>query len=89
MTQHVAMDQEREAGSHARPRDHPLIAGNAQRRAALADEDVDRFRPSLPLQSSQGAHFLAADRVDGGFPALGAPYMQAAVGEVEGRPTAG
>jgi hypothetical protein len=70
MTQHVAMDQEREGGSHARPRDHPLIACHAQRRAALAYENVDRFRVSLPLQSPYRSHFLAADWVDSDFPAM-------------------
>jgi hypothetical protein len=55
MTQHVAMNQEREFGSLSHPVNHPLIACNAKRGAALAHEDVQRLDRSLPLQPPRSA----------------------------------
>ena len=41
VTQHVAVDREREARGFASPGDHPLIASHAQGRQALRHEDID------------------------------------------------
>ena len=40
MAQLVAVNEEREAGGLASPRNHALISGYGQRRAALRDKDV-------------------------------------------------
>jgi hypothetical protein len=52
MAEHVAVDQEREACSLASPRNHSLIASNAQRRLAFGHKDMDAFKAvrHFPLQ---------------------------------------
>jgi hypothetical protein len=44
MPQHVAVDEEWEAGNLASAGNHALVAGHGQRRQTLADEDVDGAR---------------------------------------------
>ena len=63
MAQNVAVDQEPEFSCPTSPRDHPLISGHAERRAALADKQVEAFR-RFALESAQGPQLLAAKRVD-------------------------
>ena len=46
---HVAVDEERETSSLARPRHHALVASNAQRRATLTDEHVSAWCLGFPL----------------------------------------
>src|SRR5262245_49234815 len=81
--QHVAMDQEAELGGSPGPGDHALIASDAQRRAALADEHIRGRGNALPLEPPQCPDFLAANRMDAGFPTFGTAYMQSAMGQVE------
>jgi len=45
VTQHMAVDQEREACGLPSSRDHALIARHAQRCQALGHEDMDGARP--------------------------------------------
>ena len=63
MAQHVTVDQEPELSCPTSPRDHPLISGHAERRAALADKQVEAFR-RFALELAQGPQLLAAKRVD-------------------------
>ena len=44
MPQHVTVNEEGEARGLASPRDHALIAGNAQGCQALTDEHIDACR---------------------------------------------
>jgi hypothetical protein len=44
MPQHVTVNEEGEARGLASPRDHALIAGNAQGCQALTDEDIEACR---------------------------------------------
>jgi Bacterial extracellular solute-binding protein, family 7 len=44
MPQHVTVDEKWESGGLASPRDHALIAGNAEGCQALTDEDMDACR---------------------------------------------
>jgi hypothetical protein len=55
MPQHVRVDEERETSGFASPRNHALIAGNAQRRQALGHEDIDATNTlrHFPLQDVQ------------------------------------
>ena len=76
------MDEEREFRSRARPRNHALISGYGQRRAALRDEDV-WGRWSFAQKLAQRAAFPRRYRMHAGIPALGPAYMQAPGGEVD------
>jgi len=78
VAQHVAVDQESELGGNPGPGHHPLIAGDAQRRAPLGYKDVGRACQWIPLQTPQRPAFLRADRMDCINPALGPPDIQAA-----------
>lgn len=88
---HVAVDKEREAGSVRRAGHHALVAGHAQRRQALGYEDMDRPQAvgGLALEPAQRTQLLAAEGVDRGHAALGAPHMQLAGREVDVVPTQG
>ena len=44
MPQHVTVNEEGEARGLASPRDHALIAGNAEGSQALTDEHIDACR---------------------------------------------
>jgi len=71
MPQHVAVDEEAKAGGLAGPRNHALIAGNAERRAALTDKHVRaRHRASgdrlPPLQLPQCSALAGPDQMHAG-----------------------
>jgi hypothetical protein len=57
MAQHVAVNEECEPGSLARPGYRALIASNAERSTALRDEDIGARCLRLPLQPPQGPAF--------------------------------
>ena len=82
MPQHVAVDEEREAGSLTSPCDHALIASHAQRRQAFGDERVGAGW-SFTLEPAQARSSLPSNRMNAGFPALGAPHVQLAGGKVD------
>jgi hypothetical protein len=87
MPQHVAVDQEPEPRSLTGPRNHALIAGYAQRRPALADEDIRaRYHP-FPMQLAQCSAFPGPNWMHAGCPALGPTDVQLASGEVDVVPT--
>src|SRR5262245_4467122 len=89
MAEHVAVDQEREACSLTGPRDHPLIASNAQRRLPFGHEDMDAFEAvrHFSLQFAQCPHFPAANGVNAGHSALAATDVQLAGSEIYVVPT--
>ena len=88
MAQHVAVDQEPEPRSLARPRNHALIASYAQWRAALRHEDLRaRSRRRLSPEPPQRSALLGANRMHASRPALGSTYVQFAGGKVGVVPT--
>src|SRR3954468_7336344 len=88
MAQHMAADLEREGCRLTSPRNHALIASDAQGRQALGSEQVEPRLP-FPLQAAQGTEFAPTDRVDASRPALGAAHMQLAGPEIDIVPAQG
>src|SRR5262245_66592697 len=72
VTEHVAVNKKWESRSLPGPRNHPLIASNAQRRLPFGHEDMDAFEAvrHFPLQFAQCPHFPASNGVIGGLSAL-------------------
>jgi len=63
MAQHVRVDRKLDAGVATGPPDHLADGVGCQRRLALADEHVGRFRV-VPLQTAQGTQLWSPQGMD-------------------------
>ena len=88
MPQHVAVHEERKADRLTCPCDHALIASHAQRHQALGNEHVGAGW-SFTLEPAQRPQLAPSNRMHTCSPALGAPHVKLAGGEIDIVPAQG